>query len=138
MPSLGLEKLILVSGLKDKKITTTSLGFTLAPRLNAAGRLSDAKKCVVLLTTKDADEASKIAYMLQEENKLRQQKEQEILEQAIQELEKSGQKDDSVIVVYGNDWHPNARNLSIEEFEKYKKFFVGLSESELKRQKERL
>ena len=40
--------------------------------------------------------------------------------------------------VYGNDWHPNARNLSIEEFEKYKKFFVGLSESELKRQKERL
>ena len=105
MPNLGLEKLIFESGLKGKKITTTSVGFVLAPRLNAAGRLFDAKKCVILLTTQNENEASKIAYMLQQENKLRQQKEQEILEQAIQKIESKCQKDDKVIVVSGENWH---------------------------------
>ena len=39
---------------------------------------------------------------------------------------------------HGKEWHSPARNLTIEEFEKYKKFFVNLSDAELKRQKERL
>lgn len=38
----------------------------------------------------------------------------------------------------GKAWHTGARNLTVQEFEKYKKFFVGLSEAELQRQKERL
>ena len=39
---------------------------------------------------------------------------------------------------HGKDWHQPARNLTMEEFEKYKRFFVNISDAELKRQKERL
>lgn len=104
-PNLGIRELIKVSGLKGKKMTTADVGFGLAPRINAAGRLGDAKKCVVLFTTKNENKALEIANMLEEENKLRQKKEQDILEAAVKKIEDGNLCDDKVIVLAGQDWH---------------------------------
>lgn len=104
-PNMGIDKLLCVSGLKNKKLNTRSLGFGLAPRLNAAGRLSDAKKGVLLLTTEDEKKALEIAVSLDEENKLRQQKEHEILDEALKKIENNNLDKDKIIVVAGENWN---------------------------------
>ncbi len=104
-PNIGIKKIINLIGLDNKIITASSLGFGLAPRINAAGRLGDARKCVVLLTTEDESKALDIAITLENENRLRQQKEQDILEKAIGEIESQNLDDDSIIVLAGYGWH---------------------------------
>ena len=56
-PNLGIKKLIDVAGLHDRTITSGHIGFTLAPRLNAAGRVTHATRAVELLVTDNADMA---------------------------------------------------------------------------------
>ena len=77
-PNLGIHKLIDVSGLRDKTITAGHIGFTLAPRLNAAGRVTHATRAVELLISSDSDEAEAIAAELQETNMERQEIERAI------------------------------------------------------------
>ena len=57
-----------MAGLHDKTITAGHIGFTLAPRLNAAGRVTHATRAVELLVTDDVDLAETIAQELQETN----------------------------------------------------------------------
>ena len=52
-PNLGIKKLIDVAGLHERTITSGHIGFTLAPRLNAAGRVTHATRAVELLVTDD-------------------------------------------------------------------------------------
>jgi single-stranded-DNA-specific exonuclease len=66
------------------------VGFRLAPRLNAGGRLDDATRSVALLTTDDADLAERLAVGLDEENRARQAIEREMLDEAIARVEASG------------------------------------------------
>ena len=73
----GLQALIEVSGLQGREIGSGQIGFTLAPRLNAAGRIGSALEGVKLLLTEDRDEADGIAAMLNEQNLQRQQIERE-------------------------------------------------------------
>jgi len=61
LPNLGIDKLIDVSGLHGRTITAGHIGFTLAPRLNAAGRVTHATRAVELLVTDDVDLAEVIA-----------------------------------------------------------------------------
>ena len=61
-PSVGLRALMEVSGSLDKKrLTTGMVGFGLAPRINAAGRLEQAMMAVEMLTTDDPARAREIA-----------------------------------------------------------------------------
>lgn len=69
-PRLGLSALIELSSLKDK-LTYESVGFVLSPRMNAAGRMGSASRCVELLLTNDGNEARDLAQILQEENNKR-------------------------------------------------------------------
>ncbi|MEW3756623.1 single-stranded-DNA-specific exonuclease RecJ, partial [Pseudomonas aeruginosa] len=72
-PTVGLRALMEVSGcLEKRKLTTGSVGFGMAPRINAAGRLERAMKAVEMLTTDDATLARTIASELDECNKQRQ------------------------------------------------------------------
>lgn len=104
--NLGLKTLIDCSGIKDKAITSWSIGFVLAPRINAAGRIGDAGRAVRLLTAADGGEASRLAQELNDENKFRQDTEVEIFQQALKiietEIDLSREK---VIVVAGEGWH---------------------------------
>ena len=105
-PNRGIEALIDVAGLKDRKITAGHIGFTLAPRLNAAGRVAHATRAVELLTTPSQEEAYEIAEELQETNLERQALERDIHEIARQDVLKQGPDADYVVVVGGQDWHP--------------------------------
>lgn len=121
-PNRGIEALIDVAGLKDRKITAGHIGFTLAPRLNAAGRVAHATRAVELLTTPSQEEAYEIAEELQETNLERQVLELDIHEIARQDVLKQGPDADYVVVVGGQDWHPGVIGIVasrlVEEFYK--------------------
>lgn len=102
----GLKALIDVAGVEGKELNTGHIGFTLAPRINAAGRIGSPHLGVELLTTNDPQRALSLATELNGLNEKRQAIEKEILEEAFEYIEKSVDLDsDLVIVVKGYDWH---------------------------------
>ncbi len=103
--NIGLRTLIQAAGLGGKKLDAWHLAFVVAPRINAAGRLSDASKAVRLLTCDDYDEALEIASEMEEENRCRRQTENLILEEALEVVRKNELYGDRVIVVAGEGWH---------------------------------
>lgn len=103
---IGFKALITCSDLEHKKITAGHVGFMLAPKINAAGRIDDPKQGVVLLTTTDLEEAAAIAEELKLTNDKRQQLEKVILEQAIASLEaREDYQDQHVTIVAGEGWN---------------------------------
>ena len=101
--NIGLGKLIRQAGIKEKELSTTSVGFALAPRINAAGRMGRASLAVRLLLTDDKDEAEQLAGQLCRLNKDRQSVGAEIYENALAMLGDSpGQP---AIVLAGENWH---------------------------------
>ena len=90
---------------KPRKINSTYIGFTIAPRINAAGRISSATRAVELLLANDVNTAAALAYELCEINYQRQIEENRIAEEAFQkidnELDLQNQK---VIVIEDDSW----------------------------------
>ncbi|SDK56108.1 single-stranded-DNA-specific exonuclease RecJ [Natronincola ferrireducens] len=104
--NIGLQALIEISNLKDKKLNASHIGFGLAPRINAAGRIGSADIGVRLFTTENREEAKKLAKMLDEENYNRQQVEAEILDEAIKMIEENPKyREEKVLVLYKENWH---------------------------------
>jgi len=105
----GLQALIEVSGLTGKAAYDDyDVGFRLAPRLNAIGRLGHARLAVELFTRADAAKAREIAGLLDAQNRQRQQIEREILQQAEALVTERGFDRDSCrgIVLASPGWHP--------------------------------
>lgn len=106
---VGLRALLDASGLTGKTIDSYHVGFVLAPRVNAAGRMSTPDIAARLLLASDetmADEARALAEQLNAENLRRQQEEAEIVAQAKKAVETDldvGSR--TVIVVAGDGWH---------------------------------
>ena len=89
------------------------VGFRLAPRLNAGGRLEDAAQGVLLLTTQDEAEAADIAQRLEKRNQERQAIEQEITAQAVSMIpEKVDFLTDRVIILVGEGWNHGVIGLA--------------------------
>lgn len=112
-PRPGIAALIEASSNKTtsasakKEISSTYIGFTIAPRLNAAGRMSNASIAVELLLAEDAENAKIIAEELCETNRLRQAEENKIVDGALEKIEDEWNlhiKDGGVIVLADNDW----------------------------------
>lgn len=95
---------IIKYGKNVKKVTSATVGYVLAPRINAAGRIACASRAVELLLTKDEAEADRIAEELCEINKLRQATEQKIYDQAVELIEGS-HTDEKFLVLAYDDWH---------------------------------
>lgn len=92
-------------GTKKRKINSTFIGFVIAPRMNAAGRVSSATIAVELLLEEDTARAMRIADRLCELNTMRQTEENRIAEQAYDQIEKTlNQKEDRVIVIANDHW----------------------------------
>ena len=122
----GIKALIKVAELKRKEITPRDIGFGLAPRLNAAGRLAHASIGVELLSAKDKDEAFFLADKLQQLNKKRQIIGQEMVEQAHKMVEEDTPK--AGIVVAGFLWHEGVIGITAAKLtEKWKKPAVVIS-----------
>ena len=102
----GLVALRRLCGIEDKTITSSTVSYALAPRMNAAGRVADPDLTVRLLLSTDLDEATKICEQLQQVNTLRQQTTADIMVQLEQCLEEHPEwLLDRVMVVTGRNWH---------------------------------
>ncbi len=101
----GLKALIDVST-NGKAITTSTIGYIIAPRINASGRLGCASRSVELFLTDDVKKAHSLAESLCEENTLRQHTEQKMFKEALEYLETHPEvKEDKVIVIPHKEWH---------------------------------
>jgi single-stranded-DNA-specific exonuclease len=92
---------------QKREITATYIGFTLAPRINAAGRMSNAAIAVELLLADNPENAKIIAEELCETNRLRQSEENKIADGALEKIEEEWNthiKDGGVIVLADNEW----------------------------------
>ncbi|PKR79730.1 single-stranded-DNA-specific exonuclease RecJ [Brumimicrobium salinarum] len=91
---------------KEKPLSFTDIVFTIAPRINAAGRIDDAKKAVKLLTSQDKEEVRSIAKEIQEFNDERKALDKEITEHALEKIAADNQYTDKcTTVVYDHTWH---------------------------------
>lgn len=126
MPVLGENRIIVKNGLDQMKytanwgvralieraeidpavMTTGTIGFTLAPRINAAGRMGDPKCAVEMLLAKGEREAKLYAENLEKENRERQETEIKILNEAQQIIEENEEMlEDYVLVLDHENWH---------------------------------
>ncbi|MBO5245055.1 MAG: DEAD/DEAH box helicase, partial [Selenomonadales bacterium] len=101
----GIYALMKVSQVEPGVVTAGHVGYRLAPRLNAAGRLSQAQRGVELLLAEDDERCMMIAQELNAENEERQRIEKEITDEAVAVIEADDLVQDSVIVVSGEGWH---------------------------------
>jgi len=109
----GIRALMEVAGVKAAELTAGQVGYQLAPRINAGGRLADAARGVELLITRDFDNAARIARELDAENKERQLVEQHILEEAEALLpQEIDFLRDRVIVLCQEGWNPGVIGLA--------------------------
>jgi single-stranded-DNA-specific exonuclease len=105
-PSVGLSALIAAAQLgTEKPLTTDDVGFRLAPRLNAAGRLGCASLAVELLTTKNPERAKHLAEYLEGQNRERQSVERKITSQAKEMMTGFDLATTAGIVLGSPDWH---------------------------------
>ena len=102
-PRPGFSAMLREASVDPARITASSIGFSLAPRLNAAGRLGQAGKAADLLMTKAPEEAAALAAELCELNRQRQIIETEIWQDALSKL--SGKTPDGPIVLASESWH---------------------------------
>jgi len=105
-PSVGMQALLRVAKIK-KAVTAETIGFYLAPRINAAGRLQHGDSAMRLLSTRDADEAMALARELDDVNKQRRTVEAEVFKQAELAL-----GDADVLAVYDTRWHAGVVGLA--------------------------
>ena len=90
---------------RKTKITSSFIGFTLAPRINAAGRVRSATIAVELFLSEKYHEAVKIAEQLCSANKERQAEENKIMQEAYDKIEALDINNNPVIVLNADDWH---------------------------------
>jgi single-stranded-DNA-specific exonuclease len=104
-PTLGMQALLRAAKLEGKtKILAGDVGYSLAPRINAAGRLGTARSAVELFTTTCTQRATELAGHLEQQNMERQQFERRILQEARHLAEQF--KDLPALVLAQRDWHP--------------------------------
>ncbi|MCH7526827.1 MAG: single-stranded-DNA-specific exonuclease RecJ [Planctomycetes bacterium] len=106
-PFVGLRVLIECSGLTGNRVSSYDVGFKLAPRLNAAGRMGHARLGIELLTRVDESRAREIALYLEDQNRARQTLERRISKQAHELVERNEMDSDAcrAIVLAQEGWH---------------------------------
>ena len=107
----GLKALLASAG-TEPPLNADHLGFRLGPRINAAGRLGDAKLGVHLLLTPDPAKAQHIAGLLETANRTRQDLEREMTASALTQLSLEQLAQAHVVIVSGEGWNPGLVGLT--------------------------
>jgi len=104
----GLRAIMAKAGLwparKGASMTAMDIGFTIAPRLNAAGRMDHANAAFAAVMAADGEQANVLATKLEETNKARQAITEKIMKAAIQQIGDQVEHKPQVLVVYDPDW----------------------------------
>ena len=101
--NMGLRSLLISSGYKT--IDSGAISFGVAPRINACGRMGHAEKALKLFLSKDINEVNKLTAELNEYNRIRQETEKSIYEEALNLIPKEHIEEKNTIVVAGEGWH---------------------------------
>ena len=127
----GVRALVDAAGLAGKPVKSGHVGFILAPRLNAAGRIGDASLGLKLLLSDDPVEAAAIARELETLNARRQALDQRILDEAVELAERVLQPEDRALVLAADGWHPGVIGIVASRLvERYGRptFLIGWDE----------
>ncbi len=112
---------------KTEEVTAQSLAFTLAPRVNAAGRMGDARAALRLFTTDDEEEIYALAEKLNRYNQERQKLCDELYESARREIAQNGAYG-NIVMAMGENWHAGLVGIAAariaEEFSRPSLLFV--------------
>lgn len=98
----GLHKLLTLAGINNQTLSSTEVGFDIAPRLNALGRIGNASDGVTLLISKDKNFAETLAQKTDELNTKRKQLVADIYEEAKKQAENNPNQ---ALVIAGHNWH---------------------------------
>lgn len=101
----GIQALLKTAGIDPATITEQSIGFGIAPRLNALGRMEDATPAVELLTTLDENVAQQLAQQTETENRKRQQLVADISTAALAQAADEHHQHRQALIISGHDWH---------------------------------
>ncbi|OEF98975.1 single-stranded-DNA-specific exonuclease RecJ [Vulcanibacillus modesticaldus] len=125
---LGIKALLRENGLANKKVTAGHIGYIIAPRINASGRLDTAGHAVRLFITEDEAEAKEIAKLLDQINQERQSLVDQITDEALQIINTIGLDRDKVIIVAKENWNVGVIGIVASRIlEKYYKPTIILS-----------
>ena len=127
----GLKRMLDVAGINlENGLTSEQVAFTIAPRINASGRLDTVDAAIKLLTSENKQEIELAIITLENYNKIRQELCSETFEQADEIWKTSGMRDNA-IVLFNKDWHIGIIGIVASKFvEKYYKptFIMTYSE----------
>ena len=105
-PRPGILALIKSSNMQPGDLTSGQIVFTIAPRINAVGRMGDAERAVELLITENRDEAFKMAQILETENYQRRKIDEDTFSMALDIVENSMDlTSDTAIILHQESWH---------------------------------
>ncbi len=104
-PRPGFAALMRAARIEPQKVGATAIGYTLAPRINAAGRMGSASVSAELILSEEPEKAAELAEALSEMNKLRQKTENRILTEALSMLEDGRYMEGEPIVLAREGWH---------------------------------
>ncbi|MBS9768180.1 MAG: single-stranded-DNA-specific exonuclease RecJ [Flavobacteriaceae bacterium] len=102
-PRIGLKALL--HHIDKKELTVTDIVFTIAPRINAAGRIEHADKAIQLLTETDFDKALQFAKHIDDVNLERRSLDEQTTENALQQILDNKEENRFSTVVYDENWH---------------------------------
>ncbi|RKR14897.1 exonuclease RecJ [Maribacter vaceletii] len=102
-PRTGFQAIIAQT--KKQKLTITDVVFTIAPRINAAGRMKHGQHAVNLLTETNVEQAEKFAGEIEKYNLDRKNLDKEITKEALQQIIDNGEEEKFTSVVYKDSWH---------------------------------
>lgn len=122
-PRPGIAALIKSARMEPGNLTAGQIVFTIAPRVNAVGRLGDANRAVELFTTNDPQKATELAQILEDENTKRRTIDEATFSHAVDLVETVIDLENELgIVLHDNDWHPGVIGIVasrlVEKFHK--------------------
>ena len=104
---IGLQEMLTMAGISANEVTDETVGFQIAPRLNALGRLDDPNPAIDLLTGFDDEEAHEIALMIHQKNEERK----EIVQSIYEEAKTMVNPEKKVQVLAKEDWNPGVLGI---------------------------
>jgi len=120
--NIGMNSLIDIAGLSQKELNSGDIVFSLAPRINAAGRMGSALRAVELLIATESKRSDELAEIIERENSLRQQEDQKTFREACEIIEKKykDMANTPCLIVSSDDWHPGVIGIVASKLvEKY-------------------
>ncbi|CAM2828695.1 single-stranded-DNA-specific exonuclease RecJ [Fructilactobacillus fructivorans] len=108
----GLKALIKRAGIDLDQVDEQDIGFNIAPRLNALGRMGDANMGVDLLTTVDDDQANELAKKTEKKNDQRKLLVSSITDEAIEQASLPKNRDRETLLIVGKNWHTGVLGIA--------------------------